>query len=1416
MKKIYTISVLLLAVLCAAQAQTPSISIYTAGDACLGSVQKIPVSISGTFNPDNQFSVQVKRIESSTILAELPATLKDGQIEVTHRDSLLSTYQNIQLRVLASSPKTESQWYHFRLFAKGTLHLEASLSDTLNAGDDLPIKFTTQSTSNVLVSLSNGSQFSFYPHGQPPFVSYQQIVVTSNEPIYITKAENACGTMQTSGQVKPVLNPTAVRTTFISPAAFCEGSEVKVAFSTSGPPLSPQARYRLRFRETSYSSSSVPRTVEVNAELRDNVLVARFPTTFNLQYSLPFNVQVLVDNLGIVGSAGTPTCYIHPKPTAEIVTSSVTVSMGNQVSVGVRFNGLPPYSADLGHGLLISSAYSSSEYVYFNAEQSASYSLQSFTSGCGPATTTTPQTMVVTVQPGLLVEPSAMPQVLCVGSTSRIRLKTNATLGAATQYTVHFPFSDQKQYSFPATRQGDYLEFTIPPLPEGTDYAQTYDLLYSLIVTTTNPSLTSPPANGFTVQSMPKATLADYSRLNYDAPGKINLTYIFSGRGPFQIEEQNGQIIRQDWGVWTPDYYLLQTTDYRLKSVSNACFKNENLPSVRVTLTNTDKPGLYLVPPPKTVCAQDSIELVVKTSGTFAADNIFSVQAYTDCCTYQTLRTVKEGGTYKIKLPASSSNGSTYASIRVTSTNPVLFSETYSIEAQRPVSQASISPYGTAEYPSEYLAKDDVQLYFSVPSGSLTSAVYSDGTTDYTYTYQWQYSSYIPVKPAVGKTTAYTLKSVTNSCGTTSINATTYVRVLPYRLNVYDGSSSRYYCQNSPLIVPFAVLYGSAGNATFSLQLNRDGTNDCMTLASGETSRQFTTRIPATLEPGTYWLRITSSDGAVSNQFQVFIGALPTATLTSTKPAPIIVDANEGFYLQTTLTGSGPWTVLYEDNTRTTPYSNPESRYVIPTKAQEYYVKSVYNQCGYGTTSGRVAVQVRPRLVVSSDRYLVCEGSSFTMNYQLLGDVELSTDYIRFELVDLTTRKVLVLDSTQVLSGQRVLTIPAVLSGSNYAIRGTLRSYSLSSQLSVGIGTKADISLSGGTVINSGESTFLTLKSNKPSSEFLQYRLSDGTTGTFHGASAEPVVRVSPTQTTTYTLTSVTNSCGEGRVSGRATVEVNPPSERAITTTKVDFRATASFCPGDTVVVHYTQRGTFSAGNALTVQLSDTSGRSFRSIATLGSTSPLRAVIPSDLSSGQVYRLRVAASDPNTASGAYAYPIPASQKARARFASETVYYDGVSTPRIVVLLEGGGPWQYRFGTDLATQNRYSYTPTDTIALQQASPSQYYRLFQVTNQCGAGIVETPNTVRVEVITSTPTEVLRSVTVAPNPTQDYLVLTFDAPQPRTIRLLTLQGTLVRSLTSREPEEYLDLRTLPGGMYLLHIESQGKVMTYKVVKQ
>ena len=1017
MKIIYWSFLILLGFSISLHAQSPSITITYPETACLKSVQKIQVAIAGSFNPDNTFSVQVRKADNTPVISDIPAQLVDGKIQVIHSDSSLSLYPYVQVRIVTTSPKVESNWYNVQINTRGSVELGFAGSDTINVGEDLTMRFTTFSSSSTQITLNDSSTYSVSSFAGGFFNVYHQKGVSTTLPFFIAHAQNVCGAMKVSGQVTPKINATSLRTVSVYPASACEDSEIRVGFSTSGPTLPVTTKYRLRIAV--YTGDRLnPKTIEVPAQLKDNVLVASFPKSAGISSRSEYKVRILTDSPSLVGADTDFDFIVYPKASATINTPSKTINIGEKLTLGVTFSGISPFTATLQDGTTISG--NSDGQTQVRPDKTTSYSVKNFTSGCSSETLPSTSAMVVTVRPGIFMDPTVDSKILCAGSAVKVKMLSNADFTVSSTFLVNAVIGNNTAYSFPAKKVGEYLEFQIPALPKNTDRSLSYDKINALYISTTSPEFKSQLSSGYVIKSVPDMAVLSHSVLNYKAPSQASFGYELQGKGPFTIEDVSGRTYNIDgYEAWFPDFYVNKNQDFKLKAISNSCFKNEALPTVHLTLdTAGTAPGLYIQPLKSLICRQDSLEISFMKTGTFQPGNLFNIEGYIDCCTLQVLATVNKDGTYKVKVPVSQQQSS-FVSFRIASTKPVLYSEKFQSEMQIKPSKFTISPSGTSQSPIEYLQGSEVSLSLSSSDGGLLSSfVYSDGVTEKIQ--ELKPSDYRAlVNPVGGATTAYTIKSATNQCGTVPVNLTTYIRIMPYQIVIKGGENGKYLtaCQKGNLTVPFVTINGDATKGSFSLQIAKDKTNEFTDLAKNVTSRSFVLTIPESLTAGLYQLRVLSSEGSVSNIVNLTIGTVPGAVMTTTEKDPIVLNPGQGITSTITFTGSPSWTLIYENSEKKTTDTNPYTRYLSSETQKEFSLITVYNSCGYGAVSGKIAVKVNPVLNIFSDILEVCAGKSIPVRHQLRGDASLSSDYIRFQLVDTQSQKAITLDSTRNRTG---------------------------------------------------------------------------------------------------------------------------------------------------------------------------------------------------------------------------------------------------------------------------------------------------------------------------------------------------------------------------------------------------------------
>jgi hypothetical protein len=1393
--------------------QTPSILINGSEmqrQACVDVPFSLPVIISGNFAPGNQFKVQIRYPYYSEIFAELPATLVGGFLEFTFKDARLYEAPVIQMRIVSSAPKTEGFWFEetFSVYSKGNIGVsQVEYSDTLNLYDDYRFRITGFNNSIGWATLTDSSRIELPSNGH--FNILRQAVIAKEGPLAVAHAENGCGAMTISGSLRPILNKTAIKTLAVIPLMACEGDEVKISFSVAGPALPAQTKFRVRFSDIN-SDDVKPNSVDVPAQLKDGFLVARFPESFKVQSGQGFVAQVVTDH--IVASKSEK-FGVAPRPAAMFVSQDQTIEFGESRFVYLGVKGMPPISVTLSDGSTTNFGEQVQLLATVRPVQTTSYTIKSMSSGCSNEATLSKDVLQIKVNPGIRFANETDRQIFCGGSKASVKFISNAALTANTQFWIEAgnPYNSADKIRIPATRSGDQLIFNAPQREQGYN-----EFFYKIV--TVNPVLESAQTPLIEIHTVPGMEFSDNNVYDYQIPSNVRFYYNLYGGWPYVVETMEGEKFNWDSGVGAYDFFLKQNREFRFKSISNGCFKNENLPTKTVrVLGNGNNPAIVFEPFSKLICANDSLEVTFQQSGNFNAGNQFQIQGMTECCEFKTLATVSKDGKYKVKLSAS--QFTLAAQIRIVSTSPVVSSQQQEFFAQLPPEQFRLSREGTPENPVESIPGEYMPSIAIWAEKGLPARIdYSKNGKDTIYINTSTQGTSIPMSLVPGKVNEFVIKSATNVCGTVPVNLEAYIYAVPYQVG-YANLSDYQGCLGDPISLPFWSTNPTDKPAKFSLQIAKEESTDFATIATAEAARILIGQIPANAEPGKYKMRIQSSDGVLSREGHILIGTTPTATVgDGSNSGPLVIDPGVETALKTTLTGGSDWTVVYEDNSKKTYLDPIITRTINPVYGGTFFIKSVSNFCGYGTVSGSLSVKVNPGLQVNHAPFDACEGGVFPIGYSLLGDVDLSDDYIRFELVNLTTNAITVLDSTKTLSGTKSLKIPDQLPAAKYEIRLVVKKYNLTTPLSVRFLLKPRAILSGNTTINSGETTYIVAQNINDVSELGQVTLSDGTESRIFGTAGEiSYIQVNPKQTTTYTIASIRNICGTGVASGSATVEVNPASGRSVTASNVYSPPGIGTCAGNEITAFYITKGTFSAGNKMTVQISDSTGRNFTNIQTIGTESPLKAIIPLNLPDGYRYRIRVAGSDAGVSSSAFHEVFTVTPKSKASFSAESVTFDGINAPLVKVLLQGSAPWTFHYGNDTFNQVVTTSNPAYEVELVNPVANQVYQLFSVKSACGIGDIGIPGTVRIEVITGTGEPAFKeTLHIYPNPTENLLILEFIHAAPRSIELFNVSGHSLRKVAASSQKQHLDISKLPAGVYVIKVNEGSKTTSYRVVKR
>lgn len=1422
-----------------------SLKIESIGTSCLATETSVTYSSTATFAADNQFTIELRSYYNNTLTRTFPATLKNGQLVFTIRDlnSLgNATRDEFEARIVSTKPALQSNWStSFRVNRPAVVTLTGSTVQAVNPSESVGLRFAYEGSWPLTVVLTDSTKFilnddSYAVSG----TSTRTLTPKATTTFRIAQVSNSCGVGVSTGSVTVGVNPIGVRTTAVSAPQLCIGSDLYVSYSTLGGNFSATNQFKIRLTalNTSTNQEDPAFTYDLPATPENGRLKATIPVSVPAQPGYTgsyYTVRVLSTAPATFGDHAGYRIEVRPTPTVEFRSGSRTINPGETVDIDLKFQGLAPFSARLSDGTVVQSGFNFDDVsrVTTRPIQTTTYTVASLQTGCGPVTAKTTGSVVVTVNPGIAID-SVTSAPICEGQSLRIKFSQNQTTAGSNQYFVRIRYgNDWTTDPIPAQQQGSYLTFTVPALQLPTPAATTFrNQNFSLQVSSTQPVASSAWWGSLSILTRPGLNWSTFNTYTIDRPQQqIGWGWTGTGGGAYQLEmetgEKSGSLTIWEAGstVYLP---AIETRTFRVKSIRNACFTTDNPAQATLTVKSTEGRYIYVKPFKSTVCRGDSLELTFQALGSFEPGNLFRVQTRPGsfCCDFtDALGSTTHDGTVRLKIPTNigwNSDGAYSLTFRIASTNPVVFSAEFQLTIHQPPYDIRFGDKNEVLLLKPATVSGQVSYYGGTPM----TINYAIGNTDYSLTTSTIYGTEISFP--VNATNTFTLKSLANACGPVPGNKVINYRVVPYLLQTTPLSGSSYqpatYCAGTTLTLPYQMAGQPDPNGSVSLQFREAKATTFRTLLANVKDNPVVLPLPDTLQAGDYVIRLMSNLAIASAEQTIRINRKATAQLTTETGATAVeIGSGNNPYLKVNLTGTPDWTVFFSDGQRQTYTSSPGTRPVAPASKTVYTLSGVTNACGYGSTVGDVTVSVKPTLSLSTSGYFFCKGAKIPVPYVAQGDFG-PGNQLKIGLLDgpngTTVRW---LDSTTTARGTFLLTLPGSLTLGTHYLRLTATNPAQSITTSFQLSSTPSLTLGGSTVINPQQSATIRLMTDPATTEYtsaIRYTFANGLTGEFipRYYSGTYDLTVQPTQTTTYQLTSVSNTCGIGQVSGSATITVNPPADRQINTRDVLLRSGSSgLCAGDTVQVSFESQGLFSATNRFTVQLSDSTGTRFADLSTVGTASPLRALVPASLPRGSFYRVRVVASDGGNSS---TNPIPLRLRysATAAFESALVAFEPGKTTKVGLTLTGDAPWLVQIGNEFNPTGQLNiFNSPYTIELSPTAASTTYKLYRVSNVCGNGRLVTPSVVQISVLTAIEPAASSFFSVYPNPTNGWLRISRPVPgKPGTFQLTDLNGRVLIQQRVMGTLSEQDLSGLPGGVYLLRLDAEGHQATYRILKQ
>jgi gliding motility-associated-like protein len=901
---------------------------------------------------------------------------------------------------------------------------------------------------------------------------------------------------------------------------------------------------------------------------------------------------------------GSVTLGIASSPTAAVLSGTATICSGQSTNLSVAIaGGTAPFTFTItGFGLV--SGYASGAPISVSPTTTTNYTLSGTVTDANGCTVAGTGTASVTVNPTPTASISATPTTICAGASSTLTFNLTGTgpfnvsysdgsssfnlSGISNGHTVIVTPPVTRTYTITGISDasscigaaGSNVTITVNPPPTSAILSgtaticagQSTNLAVNIVggtppfsfnlagvgaiggytsgsgiavspLVTTSYSITGnvTDANGctvagtgtatVTVNPVPVATVAALPAA-VCAGGSSTLTFTLTGTAPFNVSYSDGVTTFNLTGIssgHTVSVTPTATTVYTITNVSDAttCV---GLPGANTTVTVNPSPTAAVLSGTTSICAGGTANLVVNiTSGTGPFSfNITGIGAIT-------------GYTSGDNIPVSPASTTNYTlSGTVTDAAGCTVAGTGSaLVTVNPVPVASISAT-----PTTLCSSGSSTLTFTLVGTAPFNVTYTDGVTNFNLI-GISSGHTVSVTPTVN--TTYTITAVTDAttcAGAAGANATVSVNPAPASA-VLSGTATICSGQSTNLI---ATITGGVG--PYNLTIAGVG------LVSGYISGAPIAVSPTSTTNYSITGLVTDANGctvAGTGSATVTVNPLPTAVISGGgnvcfgSPLPNVVF---------TFTGTTPFTFTWTDGTTPTTVTNhPSTTFTIPTApAGTYSVTALTDANGCVATNLGAPVPVTVSTAITSavlsGNATICNGQTTNLVVNITG----GTGPYSFTITGLGL-------VSGYNSGANIPVNPSVttnysLSGNVTDALGCLGAGSGAATVTISPAPTGSIAAAPATICAGATANLtFTLAGSGP----FNVAYSDGaSTFNLTGINNGHTASVSPTATTTYTITSITDatSC-PGIISGApATITVSP------TITAATLSGNATICAG--------------------------------------------------------------------------------------------------------------------------------------------------------------------------------------------------------------------------------------------------------------
>ncbi|RAJ89860.1 putative secreted protein (Por secretion system target) [Larkinella arboricola] len=1414
-------------------AQTNSIEMtVSATQLCRGNDFTFYFTTTGTFQPSNSFHLQISHSRSD-LFQDITGNVTSSPATVRLPDSL-EIGQTYRFRLVSSAPVTYSNYIgEFLIQAAPIARLVGSSKDSsvVSLGE----------SARLHVVLTGGAPYKLWINDTLEYHDIYSADTFDSFPIVpqkttnyqLTRVQNGCGNGQVSGSTTVSASKVGFQLTKYPSIHFCPGDTIyPTYFSNQDLPATTQFRI-----DWIKPDGAVTHTT--TATVRHQSLVIPSPRTLTGFYTngLESAYKLIIYNTDLNIRVMLPAVYLRPVPTIELLESvstpfglpavllaKATNAVGSPAVI-MQDSSLVPLSERITPGIF---------HLALAPTKSTEYSIQQiFTYGCD-ASAQIKGKATVTVTDGIRLDSISRSQV-CVGHQISVFFTTNfAFTDSAKDFVVEAGdnISDNRltvRFTFPIVQiEPGKLIIKIPDhIPPGT---------YDFRLRRLHDGLLSSLIRAIHINKSPTATLFSGS-VHLDQPSLYHLPFeTTGGTNGLEItlsDSTNFTYPTPDWSNSAFHTLSLQVPDtrtYTIQSVRNQCGEGQATGSVHISVSSPTIPIIQIttigsrheLPTQVRVCEGQQTTVRFVVTGPQFSNSSYKVEI-SEYRSEWTGQIVGSGSSSPllITLP---SNAGRYK-LRVVAQDGIKSEEVYlEVAATTAAANLSLSYFGPLG-----LSQNAVKI--AIPSYPksviyLNSSIYdaqikaSSGTLDG----KWLGRTFGLGKPdAPLERTTYTIQKVSKACIQQFYPNVAEVKVDPFLL--YQNTVDSYLCPGSQQVtIPYKIVGVVPPGTQFLVDVHQDN-GPSRTLSASRQQGSLQVILTNLLPDKSYRLQIK----AVLPDQQVILArqyspwdndritirtALKVTLSAAQQQTTIDLPPNQSATLY--LNGNDTFGAVLSEGTTVTNVTGTSIN-VKPRRTTQYQIRSAWSECGYAKDTTSILVRVQPGLrAFSLASGSICRGQKLALSFQAVGDFEPGHElgiFVR-RVDDSHWQRIA---ATTDLDFVGAIAMPTSLPSGIYHVKIesiTPSDIRMSSELgTISVAGTPNLKLSGTATAYKNDWVLFAVPE---SGGYINGLALQGGSIPVTAQLINNQLTFQAVESATYWVDHIANGCGSGEVTGTVTVQL---ISSASTTMRLVESSTV-LCAGKTAQVYFKQTGHFNSANRFTVQLSDSTGKNYKSLVTSGTSSPLTVSIPVDTPSGKGNRLRVVSSDPPNEGASSPRSIQISPVVSGTLTGTTTLTKGDSVT-LTMNFSGLPNWNYRVEQQTGHLTGLAETTPHRIYLR-VDTTTTYKLVQVsTATCGVGQSYGQAIITVAPLTSTTAHFDSQVQVYPNPTSSLLMINVQAPQRRTltISLKDIQGRLLNEhhyVMDGKLTTTLSMSEQPAGIYLVELVSGPSRSTVKVIKQ